>query len=115
MLAVPRAPEDAQPGGVAPAIDGEKAGCADGGNAWKRGNFLADEAVERDPLRLFGVSGFGRGDHHRGDVIGPHAGIYVEQTGETFTEQAGDDEQDDGGGELENDELRAEPPPGAAS
>ena len=56
----------------------------------------------------------GRGDHHRGDVIGLHAGVYVEQAGEAFAEQARDDEQDDGGGEFEDDEFRAETSPGAA-
>ncbi len=114
MFAVPRAAEDAEPGGVAPTIDRQKASCADGSHSGYRGDLFADEAIQCDPLRLLGVGSDWRGNHERGDVLGIHAGVDVKQAEEAFAEQAGDDEQDDGSGEFEDNEFGAHAAPSAS-
>jgi len=52
----------------------------------------------------------GSGDRQKGKIVRLQFRIDLQPV-ETLAEQAGSDEQDDGGGELDDDEIRSEAPP----
>jgi len=111
---VMRLTDDGEDDGAVAVAKGEHAGEGNGADAGKGGYACLDLTFEGDDGGVLFVGGAFGGDLESGEVVGNKSGIGVEETVEALAEEAGADQEHDGHGEFNDDEVRAEATPDVA-
>ena len=111
VFTVPGAADDAEPGGIAPMRDRDVGRHSNRFYSGKLLQLADDVAFERDGFRIIGISRVGCSDVHSGQMVGGQTEVDLQQQGKAAAQETGAHEEHDGGGEFENDQLRADATP----
>ena len=114
VLAMERLADDANPIGVAVALNGQVAGDAYGLDTWQGGETAVNLAKESHLLLGFGI-GFIRRCHLQScEMRSVEAQVDVKEMIEALAQKSRADQEYDGDGELDDDEIRAHALPEAS-
>ena len=108
------ATEDADAAEAVSFADGEIVRDGDGLDAGESGEAVDDLALEDDGLLVLAIACGGTGDVEHGEVFRLEAGVDAEEADGALDKEAGSDEEDGGGAELEDDEVGSEAAPEGA-